>query len=112
MNKKITKYVSIFILTGFMISGLFFIGNLLHELSHKNDLKNYINEGYLCVLGIDQLNLWESGGMYTYSYNISNEREIEKISRYTEIKAYSINILLIILITIATLIYLEDKWRD
>lgn len=57
-----------------------------NELSHKNDFKNIAVKGTdeICILTFEEGKI----GSYTFSYK--NDSEYNKISKYTEVRAYTV----------------------
>ena len=98
---KISLYLIVFIFFGL---GLLQFNTLAHEYSHYLDYKGKVNPTFICLNGIDTnitLNptnlIFKGGGLYMYDYEVSNEQEINKIRKYTELKAYGLSILILII---------------
>lgn len=81
----------IFIL--FSLFGLLLFGNIIHELSHKQDFKNIVDKDTdnICILQFNK------GAVASYSFVPNNYSEFERINKYTEVKAYSITIFIYII---------------
>ena len=86
---NLTK-ISFGILILFSFLGFFLLGNILHESSHQYDYKDIekISEEK-CYLTLS-----ETAAYYSFTHNGNESEEIQRIAKYTELKAYSINILL------------------
>jgi hypothetical protein len=106
--KKITQIVSKFILVVFLFNGVLITSIVMHELSHKEDLKKYVDDDYICIVGLDKVNFLNSGGMYTYKHS-ENKEIINNIEKWTEYKAYSISFLIVIVALLSFLIYLGGE---
>lgn len=112
ISKKLTKISSLVIIIFFVLSGVIFIGNLLHELSHKVDFKDYAEEEELCILTYPKL--WINEGVvayYKFDYNSSFKEEVKETSGYTEFKAYFLNTLLLILFSIVQVVFIMEWLR-
>lgn len=113
---KYFKFESIafYILLIFAFIGFLSLSTFLHELSHKNDMKNIAEEGSICLLNIpDNISLKEKlfnlYGSYNFEYPINNETIsiLDKIKKTTEYKAYKYDFLLgaVLIICYITVIY-------
>jgi len=105
--KKISKIVSCIILGVFLLTGVLFTILVIHELSHKVDYKNSVEpESELCILtskeGIKQL----KAAAY---YSFVPIKDIAQIKKYTEIKAYFVSLVIIVLFIFSWFIYLNSK---
>ena len=87
--QKIIKYTILV----FVFVGLVLIGIPLHELTHKFDFRNIekTNEK-MCILGCG-----DAVGYYSFEIAQSEEEEYQRIHRYTEIHAYSITVIWLII---------------
>lgn len=102
MFKVVTAKV---IISLFALIGVLSVGILLHELSHERDFRYVSNSGKICLIEYKGL-----GGFYEFNVNAYNSESIEDIRKYTEIKAYAINaILLYILIQCLIIVWRWDK---
>lgn len=77
--------ISFIIIFLFSFFGMIMATNLTHELSHKQDFKEIASNESVCLL------MFEDGAIASYNsnYNKDDVSEYERISKYTEIKAYS-----------------------
>lgn len=110
--KKLTLILSNFIIGTVLIIGAIMGVVMLHEYSHLVDYKQLNKTSdELCFL-VYPNKIQESGvgAYYSFRYN-STEQNInldKKISRYTEIKAYSLMFLALVLIFLSYFIVLND----
>ena len=110
MNKLLLFAFSIVVI--FSLFGLFIAGNLLHELSHKQDFRKYAYDDSLCFLMIAKnrtfSNFFNSPvAQYTFNTNKTDEIAVDKIEKYTEWKAYSLDIILAIIVITSIIIILH-----
>jgi hypothetical protein len=89
-NKYVVKSAYT-ILILFSLFGVVLFGTLMHELSHKKDFKEIASDDYLCFLEFND------GALGSYSFHVNNQTEYERISKYTEIKAYGINVIIFVM---------------
>lgn len=82
---KTIMMIVFFVLFLFSLFGMFIGGNIVHELSHKHDFSSIAYDDEVCIL--------EYGGesVASYSFYQNNQTEYDKISKHTEIKAYSMS---------------------
>lgn len=103
-NNKI-KNLSFIIIMIFAFLGLTFVSNIIHEKSHEYDFKDLANEGSICLLVMPEniTDLFSKKifsqpiATYDFSYNLSNESQVDAIMKTTERKAYGIEIAILIL---------------
>jgi hypothetical protein len=93
------------IIIAFALIGLIVISTIIHEYSHFYDLKNEVKTQAICGLVLpqnleDAFNPSNSIGTYTYSVKSDNLDIIEQIEKTTEIKAYSINLIIFLIFDI------------
>ncbi|MFA5993110.1 MAG: hypothetical protein WC796_05380 [Candidatus Pacearchaeota archaeon] len=107
------KKIAFVILVLFSIVGVFVSSTALHEYSHYRDFKGIAQEGQICALSIPT-NLTLStltttkAGYYQFKISPQDEQAYTDISKYTEIKAYSIDaIMMIVLFTSVAIIILK-----
>ena len=110
MNQGIKwTFVIVFFLFG--ILGMFFVGNTLHEFSHKWDYEKYANNEQMCILNVDPANGFFSAlGYYTFDYNPQYTNEINSIKQNTEIKAWFLT-LIVGLIFLTSIYYFARSIR-
>jgi len=77
----------------FALIGAFFTGNLLHELSHRNDFKDLVDSDYICLLDLN-----EGFAYYRFHAVGENFRTILSMTTYSEVKAYTAQIIMYVLI--------------
>ena len=92
MKNPIEK-ISFAILVIFALIGTIFAGTIIHELSHWNDFKDIAENDNICIIEMpaDGLSsITDIRGTYTYQISEENKEQAASISRYTELKAYSV----------------------
>ena len=107
------KKIAFVVLVIFSIIGVFVSSTALHEYSHYRDFKDIAQEGQICALSIPT-NLTLSSltsteaGYYEFKISPQDEQQYNNISKYTEIKAYSIDVIMaIVLFTSIAIIILK-----
>lgn len=109
---SLTRNIALGIVISFALFGVFVFGTLLHELSHYEDFKAIASNSEICALAIPTDLSYNTisnldAGYYKFSVSNKDGQEYSKISKYTEIKAYSIDaaigVILIICIFIVIL---------
>jgi hypothetical protein len=88
--------ISFVVLFLFSLFGLIIFTNLIHESSHKQDFKEVKNNLYpdsICLLEIGD----DAIASYNFYTKNNSKEEFERISKYTEIKAYGLSISISIL---------------
>lgn len=98
---KTIVMIVFFILFLFSLFGMFIGGNIVHELSHKNDFKNIAYDDEVCVLEFG------SDAVASYSFYSNNDTEFDRISKHTEIKAYSMSSLVYLIYFICLFVILS-----
>lgn len=106
--------IAYLILLLFAFFGLVVGGNLIHELSHQQDFKEYTYNNNICYLALPSnftiKNFFSgSGAFYSYSNTDENQREIDRISRYTEWKAYGLDGVLAFIFIISLIIVWHNR---
>lgn len=90
------KHISLALVLVFAIFGMMSISTALHEYSHYYDFKEIAQPTELCGMvlptNVSEL-LSGKSGYYHFNINKSNETEYDRISEYTESKAYFFDIL-------------------
>jgi len=95
---KIVYNISFIIIIAFALVGMFVLAIGLHELSHMQDYSKLKKQGFiendkLCLLCLDK----ETAGYYKFNYPIEAEEEVKRIRKYTEIRAYSVTAIVMLL---------------
>lgn len=93
----------------FSIFGFIFISTLVHEYSHYLDYKEIesYNKGAICLYGFetDQQSslktIMNIKGHHHFFYSLEDREEVYKINEYTEKKAYSLSIFILIIYLIS-----------
>ena len=106
------KHICFFIIILFALVGVFFTGNILHELSHKQDFEGLVYDDSVCILSLPKnisLNnlaseSFSSVAFYQYYYNQEDKKEIYEIKEWTEKKAYFFNFLILLVFIICYII--------
>jgi len=91
-ENKMTKF-AIIILFLFSLFGVIIFQALVHELSHKQDFKDVVINGSICLLNYPS-SLWDLEASYDYQY--TNKTAEQEVMKYTEYKAYTISFLILI----------------
>ena len=90
----------------FALVGMVTLGNVVHELSHKADLHDYVTDEEICFLEFDKEN--DFIAHYSFRPNEENSEAIELILKYTEKKAIIGNILIALLFVLSYFYYIDD----
>jgi hypothetical protein len=102
---KLVKLIPISLILAFSIIGFLLSGNIIHELSHKYDFreieKTSENTCFLTLSGKDV-------AFYEFSSPSNNSKEINKINQYTEVKAYSLDIILALIYFFSLIIVIKS----
>lgn len=116
-KKKITKNLSLFIFYIFALIGVITISTILHEYSHKEDYGKISSNGEIALFIIpDDISFKEfilNGAIakYNYEYYSKDIDEENRISKYTEFKAYGISLLIFLLFLIVQIVVIYN-WLD
>ena len=109
------KSISLSIILLFAIIGIIFSSIVLHELYHVYDFnkENFIPTN-ICLLNIEPLNENASLGYVDYNFKGVDVVDYERVNKYSEVKAYIVTSLVLIIGTIALFYYsskvfLEDS---
>ena len=97
---KITESAAFIILVAFAFLGAIVAGIIFHEYSHAYDFKGLVQNEKICGLVLPaKLSDITSGEGGYYSFSVdkdsSNSEKIQNIDKYTELKAYSVTILVL-----------------
>ena len=89
----------------FSVFGFVVFSYLIHELSHWQDFKEVAEDDRICFR-IDNFSLDirsdnADAAVYTFYPKEGSEKEVERIERYTEYKAYGIDAILLIIFSLA-----------
>lgn len=105
MGKKLAVISFVFIFV-FGFIGVFIVDTLIHENIHKYDLKEFVVKGTdkICLLD-ENLN-----GYYSYLINSEDEEEWAKANKYSEFKAYSVGIVILLLYYLCVLRLFKQVW--
>jgi len=105
---KLIKKIAFVIMCIFSLVGLLVGGTLIHELIHKSDFKEIkkTNER-MCILTFPN-----ETGFYEFSFDKKQIPQYNKIMEYTELKAYSIELMIIIIFIISFFIALDEVWKQ
>lgn len=95
--KAVLEGASLLIVIFFGLFGAIALGVVLHEYSHAQDFAQIAKNDQICALSLPtKPSQIVSNGLAYYSFEVEegSEREIKakEISKYTEVKAYSITI--------------------
>jgi hypothetical protein len=83
----------------FSVFGFIIFSYLVHEFSHYWDFKEVTDEGRIC-LRVTNFTLTGDGAVYLFFPKEGTEKEVESIKRHTEIRAYGIASLFLVLFSI------------
>jgi len=95
----------------FSLFGMLMAMNIVHEVSHKEDLKDLVVNGEICALVIPdnvkpQNFLKQPIAFYSYDYYGADNGKYDKIRQYTEYKAYALGTFVAILFLASFFYYL------
>lgn len=95
-------FFSYLIVFCFGIIGILFFSTVVHEYSHMKDYRNLNidlqNESIIINIPLEWKNaIWETQGVYSVYTKVKNHDQVVKGTKYTEIKAYFISIVLILI---------------
>lgn len=114
MKFNIIAQIIIFI---FSLFGLVIFTSTIHELSHKQDLKEIAEDDSICILNWPLNASIKSFynapiGYYKHYVNSTNLDEYDKIKKYTEFKAYTTTIIIIITYFVCLFFILNNKLNE
>ena len=114
MEKKLFN-ISFVVIIFFSVVGIILTGNIIHELSHKQDYKGLIKEDDSCALVIPESKEDLLGKIAFYRfYTKDDEESIEKaeeVTKWTEKKAYTIESILFI-VFLFCIYFVFKKWGN
>lgn len=105
--------IAYFVLLAFALAGLIITGTIAHEYSHFQDFKKAsVNGSEICGLVLPQnwsdvINGNSDIGYYKF---YSTDPRVDIISKYTENKAYTIDIIMGILFMVCLVVVLVDRY--
>ena len=107
--KKVLERTTWVTLIFFAIFGLLFVSLILHEYSHKKDFEGFTTSSFTCLLVMPEsigeaFNPLKPTGYHSYNVEYSNAESYEKVKltqKYTELKAYAINFIVILMVCFA-----------
>lgn len=94
--KNILSFTGKLIVVFLLFVGCYFTLIVSHELVHFLDFKDHVIEGDICIV---QWPPFTNGAAayYEFDYYDNTYQEIEEIGKTTEFKAYSLNILMAVI---------------
>jgi len=98
---KLKNMSFVFILL-FSVFGFVIFSYLAHEISHWQDLKDVAVDDRICFR-VSNFSLFgenTDGASYRFFPKEGAEEEVERIERYTELKAYGLDVILLVLFCI------------
>src|SRR3989338_8764845 len=101
--KVIMEGASLLIVSFFGLFGALALGVVVHEYSHAQDFSGVAAESEICALSLPtDFSKIALTGLAYYSFKPipGKEREAERIGKYTEFKAYSITLAVLLLFVI------------
>jgi uncharacterized membrane protein len=125
--KKIFEKIAFYIILLLAFIGSVFISTAMHEVSHYDDLHQYVTNDYICAFVWP--NSWDyfkhlsfgnnSSPLAYYSYylnynktNITLVNKVNNILNHTEFKAYVIAFIILILFFIAAAIQILERMSN
>lgn len=103
-----TFYIILFI---FSLLGMFTASNIIHELSHWADFKDYVAEDRICFLNYNS----ETGNIGYYAYygiDEENREIVETIKKFTERKAVILSLVMPLLFLISFYFVINDYYKE
>jgi len=99
---KLIYKIAFVIIFLFSLVGMIVMSIALHELTHRWDFRELRADGKIfdeemCLLGYGKHNGQTYAGYYLPHYYPKYENEIDKIIKYTEIKAYAVTLTIMII---------------
>lgn len=101
--------VSFYVLIIFAFIGMVSLSTIAHEYSHNLDYTKLALSQSVCLLPMPIIEWNDAIGEYRFTYNQSDTEIKEEIDKYTEIKAYSVSIIIAALFTVVFIISFA-KW--
>ena len=102
MDKDILlNHIGSWIIVIFSVLGLVLSVGFIHEFSHRNDFKNLATDGYSCIfyfpINMTYTDMLMLKGIHHFDYANASDAQVTDIEKNTELKAYGINIVVIII---------------
>jgi hypothetical protein len=98
---RVMETSAFLIIVALAFVGVIFLGTIVHELSHWEDYKDFVKDDSICLIDMPAegaSGIMNIHGTYYYQYDTSVpgwEEKATTIDRYTELKAYSIEMIFI-----------------
>ena len=89
--RKTTKVITILL----AIFGAVILTTIVHEQIHKIDFKEVINPNDNQICYFDS---WTFRGYYHFSYGVDEMEKANLIAKYTELKAYTVSIIMLMVL--------------
>ena len=105
------KDIAFGIIIALTILGIMIATNAVHELSHKYDFRNIAFDEHISLLVIPCKNNDYAIAIYNFSTYAKDLDEYNRISVYTEKKAFILSTIFFILASIAIILVLINRWR-
>ena len=107
-NKVINTayYISFSIFFLFALIGMLGLNTILHEYSHKRDFQSVepYDETITINIPLSFSEFYKTNGEYSFYYDLNNSEEVEDISKFTELKAYSLSGVIVIFFSLCFLV--------
>jgi len=114
ITKQKVEKLALIIIIIFAVLGSAVSSIAIHEYSHAQDYQGLTKNEEVCALVLpetpsDLLNAKQPAGYFSFDYNPEDIKEINRIDKYTEKKAYSLSALPIALLAISVLALIIAK---
>jgi len=112
---KWIENVCFLIIVFFALIGAAVFAITIHEMSHWQDYHEYVDEDGICILNMptDWSGIWSGpAGYYHFTYSYANESEKDKvkdIKLYTEPKAYTWTVVVMLIFLVMMLVVLHRR---
>ena len=110
---KYTERIAFTLVILFALFGTLVSSQIAHEFSHKQDFEGIAKDDKLCALVIPTSSSDLASGeaaFYQFSYAPKDQSKVEEIGEYTEFKAYSITIAIVLIFFFCLLTVLISRW--
>jgi hypothetical protein len=108
--KSIVRGAALLIVAFFGLFGAVALGVILHEYSHFKDFTGLARDSQICALSLptDFFKITTGFAYYSFEADPQKENEVNQISKYTEFKAYSITLIVMLLFLVS--LEIVFKW--
>jgi len=97
------------ILILFSILGMLSLSVLVHEVSHRNDFKDYVKSSEMCLFYVGEE--LDALGYYSFTYlpGARKDPNVKEIMEWTEFKAYSKMAVVMLIWALGIVLVIEDE---